>query len=544
MKSHPISFFAALLVAVVFSLNASSVSAHDAHAHPVKLRVWSVQYAGHALEASFLLFKDDRVSLEDAAGQVHEYALSSLSADDRVYVKKRYADIQRLNAHDERAHRQAHEQAAQASNRLVAPLLVVIAALLVLLLWKSARVRRLALPAAAALILLGGFGVHELGSSRSLTDPLRVDSAFTPFKPDGVNTFWDDDYFYVESNGIAQHEMMTGITAWQQQVPIPQCYVGANAWPIPLNPVLADTVIPVDPDHFSRGAVAVAVNGVPIFNPYTNTGVDAFLDGQLDDFGGHSGRADDYHYHIAPLHLYGQTASTLPIAYALDGFAVHGDTEPDGVPMLPLDENHGHFGSDGVYHYHGSPEAPYMIGNMVGHVTEDTTHQIVPQAHANPVRPSLTPLQGAVIIDCTPNPDNNGYTLVYTVNGVTDSIVYDWTPGGTYTYNYYVNGGLTTATYQDFVPCTISTTVAEAPVTGRDLSLFPVPTSGTFAIKFSDDIREQDVEAITVRDLNGRPVLSQSPYAGHLDARNLQPGTYVVEVQLPAALVTKKLVIR
>jgi hypothetical protein len=79
--------------------------------------------------------------------------------------------------------------------------------------------------------------------------------------------------------------------------------------------------------------------------------VDALLDGQLDQWGGHSGRADDYHYHTAPLHLDAQTPDILPIAFALDGFAIYGSLEPDGAPMLPLDTNHGHFDAAGVYHY-------------------------------------------------------------------------------------------------------------------------------------------------------------------------------------------------
>jgi hypothetical protein len=153
--------------------------------------------------------------------------------------------------------------------------------------------------------------------------------------------------------------------------------------------VIAATPVPVNPQHFIRGALALAVNGIPIFNPFTNTGVDALVDGQLDNFGGHSGRADDYHYHIAPLSLYSQTSPTMPIAFGLDGFPIYGSKEPDGSDMKALDANHGHYGSNGVYHYHGTTAYPYMIGSMVGKVTEDATMQIIPQATATPVRPSL-----------------------------------------------------------------------------------------------------------------------------------------------------------
>jgi hypothetical protein len=250
--------------------------------------------------------------------------------------------------------------------------------------------------------------------------------------------------------------MMVGISnhGWQQQVPIPQCYFGANAWSIPLNPVFASNPIPVNQVHFTRGAIAIAVNGVPIFNPYTNTGVDAYLDGQLDNYGGHSGRGDDYHYHLPPLHLYSQTNATLPIAYALDGFAVFGNTEPDGAPMTTLDSNHGHL-YNGIYHYHGTDTSPYMIANMVGVVTEDATNQIIPQAAAHPVRTeNWTPLNGALITSCSPNVLNNGYNLTYSLNGVNGYATnYSWN-GTVYTFEYVTPSGTNTINYNGFLQCT------------------------------------------------------------------------------------------
>jgi len=71
------------------------------------------------------------------------------------------------------------------------------------------------------------------------TNPLYIDSAFTPFKP-MVQTRWDEHYFYVSSNGIPNHNMMVGIKSWQQQVPLPQDYTGTNSWSIPLEPELTD----------------------------------------------------------------------------------------------------------------------------------------------------------------------------------------------------------------------------------------------------------------------------------------------------------------
>src|SRR5437867_2449498 len=66
-------------------------------------------------------------------------------------------------------------------------------------------------------------------------NPARVPSRpaqaapFEAFAP-RVKVRWDDRYLFVESNGMPAHGMMVGITAWQQQVPLPQNYTGANAW--------------------------------------------------------------------------------------------------------------------------------------------------------------------------------------------------------------------------------------------------------------------------------------------------------------------------
>jgi hypothetical protein len=143
----------------------------------------------------------------------------------------------------------------------------------------------------------------------------RVASIFTAFAPK-VKTRADDKFVYVESDAMPDHVMMVGITAWQQQVPIPQPYSGENAWRIPLYPVVAKNPLSAK-SHFFRGAIALAANGVPIFNPIKNDGrTDTFLAGELDQFGGHCGRADDYHYHIAPTHLQSLVGKDKPVARA------------------------------------------------------------------------------------------------------------------------------------------------------------------------------------------------------------------------------------
>ena len=276
-----------------------------------------------------------------------------------------------------------------------------------------------------------------------------LDSAFAPYKP-ALSTTSDATYFYVNSTGLPAHNMMVGITAWQQQVPIPQPYTGTNHWSIPLQPVYASTPLSTT-NNFMKGAVALAVNGVPIFNALNNRGEDSFAIGELDQWGGHCGRGDDYHYHAAPLHL--STVSGLKaIAFALDGFAVLGAKEPDGTAMLTLDTNHGHEWK-GNYHYHGTTNYPYVIGAMRGKVSLDPAtpapeNQILPQAFSSSVRPALTPLSGATITDFSA-PTSSSYNLTYKIGSKTGSVNYSWNTSGLFTFNFTdVNGTQTTSTYQ------------------------------------------------------------------------------------------------
>ena len=259
-----------------------------------------------------------------------------------------------------------------------------------------------------------------------------------------VQTHQDDRYLYVESDGMPDHPLMIGIKSWQQQVPLPQFYVGNNAWRIPLNPVLAEQPLSAKTNLY-RGAIALAVNGVPIFNALNNRGDDAYLAGELDEWGGHSGRADDYHYHVAPLHLQEIVGANSPIAYALDGFPIYGSTEPDGSPLSELDELNGHFDVHGAYHYHGTNTYPYINGGMRG-IVEVRDDQIDPQPRTVPIRPSLQPLRGATITDFQ-ELGNESYSLEYQINGQKAYVNYR-VSGKTYTFEFLdAAGNKTTEIY-------------------------------------------------------------------------------------------------
>jgi hypothetical protein len=256
-------------------------------------------------------------------------------------------------------------------------------------------------------------------------DISKMKSLFEAF--DGVTTSSDSDYFYISSNGIPSHNMMEGITNWQQQFPINQEYNGTNSWSIPINPEFSENPLSSE-SNFMKGAMAIAINGIPIFNALNNRGEDANLIGELDKWGGHCGKADDYHYHLPPTHLSDIVGADNPIAYSLDGFPLFGKTND------ALDENLGLLKKNGSYSYFTVESFPYFISKMKGKITTSGSapeNQIVPQAQSKRIRPALTPLKGAEITKFLTTGENS-YQLIYSLNNQEYTIEYLWDNTGHY----------------------------------------------------------------------------------------------------------------
>ena len=375
----------ALVVAAGLLLGSGAAEAHPGHGGeelplaPMPLRGWRIAGEAKELSGSFMRERDGRVLLQTRDGQV-EVAFARLSDRDRSWVRSRMETIARLN--------QAPSQ-----------------------------VLRVATP---------------VGEGSSGEDAPPAAAAFAPFRKK-VKVRWDERTLYVESDGLPEHGMMKGIRSWQQQVPLPQNYTGSNAWRIPLKPVLAERPISARTALF-RGAIALAVNGVPIFNALNNRGEDAFLAGELDEWGGHCGRADDYHYHAAPLHLEETVGKGKPIAYALDGFPLYGLTNPDGSPVGRLDEFNGKFDAAGNYRYHATKTYPYVNGGLRG-VVEVRGGQVEPQPRANPVRPAMPPLRGARITDFQ-STGPGAHRLVFTFQEQKFIIDYSRNADGAYRFRY------------------------------------------------------------------------------------------------------------
>ena len=210
-------------------------------------------------------------------------------------------------------------------------------------------------------------------------------ASFGAFKP-RVRSYYDATTFYVESDNVPNPAimptLMVGITSWQQQIPVPTSYFASttnperdqgsigfnkpNVWRLPLVPTPSASPIPINSANFLRGAIAVGADGIAIFNPRNNTGRFSQEIGELDIYGGHCGLADDYHYHIAPVHLQAILGIDKPVAWALDGYPIYGYTEPDGTPRQTLDANGGHDHGSWSYHYHAigsaatGPVNPYL----------------------------------------------------------------------------------------------------------------------------------------------------------------------------------------
>ncbi|KQB97713.1 phosphatidylethanolamine-binding protein [Loktanella sp. 1ANDIMAR09] len=257
----------------------------------------------------------------------------------------------------------------------------------------------------------------------------------------------------ITSDTYPDHEMMTGIVGTNEQVPVPAEY-GA---PILLSPQFNGTPLTRD------AALGVAVNGVPIYD-YTGGGEmteadlahhqaqhDTLQTGQLDVCGGHAGRGDDYHYHVAPTCMIAQMNNAGPaaiIGWAFDGFPIYGDTNPEGSIIVEgvLDVCNGQADDTFGYRYHTSQAAPYIVQCLMGTVEDfDQLPRVRPMTAvggggAEPGRP---PQGGVENLIFTQNADGSR-SMDYSYQGQDYYIRY--APSGTencydYTTSTVTNGG-------------------------------------------------------------------------------------------------------
>lgn len=450
---------------VFLSFQFTYVIAHPGgHYHKgdgIVLNTWRLK-SGKTIRGNFSFSRDNKIFLEQENGILQSVLIAELTSQDQQLANFKIKQYTHLNA--------VHVEPIFENNILFYLISFLIIFSFIILTLKKKSIYYISKMHVGFFVLLFSFlimiacsktAISTTSSTNTPTSPITlgvipktntsfIDAAFSAFKP-SISTNWDDNYFYITSSGIPNHNMMVGITNWQQQVPIPQPYNGTNSWSIPLQPVYATTPLSTK-TNLMKGAVAIAVNGIPIFNALNNRGEDSYKIGELDNWGGHCGKGDDYHYHAAPLHL-ATTNGLQPIAFALDGFAIYGTKEPEGTSMFALDTCHGHMGTNGLYHYHGTTDYPYVIGALKGKVTIDPSttapeNQIIPQAFTKPVRPATNPLNGASIVDFA-TVGTNGYLLTYKIGTKNGYVKYSWDANNKFTFILTDTGGMAiTNTYQ------------------------------------------------------------------------------------------------
>ncbi|HYX36571.1 MAG TPA: YHYH protein [Oligoflexus sp.] len=247
-------------------------------------------------------------------------------------------------------------------------------------------------------------------SSTTTTDPVDPEDRCATIKAsisdagfsDNATVECDDTYAYITSDTYPDHEVMNGIKETNEQIPV---RAPGHKVPIPLAPELATSPTSID------AALAVAVNGVPIYD-YSAQGeldvntydpnTDTKAKGQLDNCGGHAGRGDDYHYHVAPTCMIESMANkgdSAVIGWGFDGYPIYGSKNPDGsaIGSDDLDVCNGQADSTFGYRYHTSAAAPYILQCLAGKVDKTLLPRIQPLTDSsNKGKDAGTPPQGGV----------------------------------------------------------------------------------------------------------------------------------------------------
>lgn len=257
-----------------------------------------------------------------------------------------------------------------------------------------------------------------------------------------VTVTCDNDYAYIASSTYPEHELMNGITGTNEQIPVP---AEGYAAPIKLIPNKANALTTID------AAVGVAVNGVPIYD-YSAQGEldvseydakhDTLALGQLDNCGGHSGRGDDYHYHVSPtcmIDTMKNQASDVIIGWAYDGYPLYGNKNPDGsdIKQGELDVCNGQADETFGYRYQTSVTAPYIIQCLVGEVDTSKLPRVAPlSGDIQKIRADLKPPRGGVDNLTHTILENGSRKMTYSYQGEDYFTTYSPSVKGEYCYDF------------------------------------------------------------------------------------------------------------
>ena len=122
------------------------------------------------------------------------------------------------------------------------------------------------------------------------------------------------------------------------------------------------------------GPIGVSLSSVTFYNQYAGGGAPLSNEiNSFDQYNGHpapgrNGGGGRYHYHMEPFWLTKNHGKNTLIGFLLDGFPIYGPVENgQELKSADLDDHLGHSHStsdfpDGIYHYHLTPDAPYLNG--------------------------------------------------------------------------------------------------------------------------------------------------------------------------------------
>ncbi|CAK8696719.1 unnamed protein product [Clavelina lepadiformis] len=167
--------------------------------------------------------------------------------------------------------------------------------------------------------------------------------------------------FVIKSNGIPDHLTGNEIRGIKAQ---------NYSFLIPKQPsVMLNTA---DGGCLPHGIIAVAINGVPIMNPFTQNCCDSgvAVTDEADICWGLIDADGKYFYSTPPFCLQKIICHSpdIIIGVALDGFPIYGPYDETGrkLTSADLDECHGTYDRRHNYRYHLTTDYPYMIGCFRG----------------------------------------------------------------------------------------------------------------------------------------------------------------------------------
>ncbi|XP_066280402.1 uncharacterized protein [Branchiostoma lanceolatum] len=177
-------------------------------------------------------------------------------------------------------------------------------------------------------------------------------------KKGSVSVTQDGDVYVLTSNGIPDHYADNYPNSDNPNSLVEQSYT----WRIPVTPTPA-----ASPGCLPQGPIGMAVNGVPIFNPFNRQCEDAVENEVLDRCDGHPAPGGAYHYHheanCLPDNTESDSGPSGIVGVSFDGYAIYGPRGENGTLLkhADLDPCHG-ITVNGTYRYHMTTDFPYFIG--------------------------------------------------------------------------------------------------------------------------------------------------------------------------------------